>query len=92
MVSPLAEIKAAMPSASCDTVSHHLSISSVHRLAVSITSGLPVIRPEQQMLRRSWRQSSRRLAGPGKNPGKYPSTSCSWWLAFDEFVIYAALV
>lgn len=27
--------------ASCDTVSHHLSISSVHRLAVSTTSGLP---------------------------------------------------
>src|SRR5947207_3012951 len=36
------------------------------------------------MARCSWRQLPRCLAGLGKNPGKHPSTFCSWRLAFND--------
>src|SRR6266403_4359724 len=42
---------------------------------LGITSGWPVIRHEEQMAHRSWRQLHRRLAGLGKNLRKHPSTS-----------------
>jgi len=38
-----------------------------------VTSCLPVLRPEQQMARRSWRPLPRRLAGLGKNSWKAPA-------------------
>jgi hypothetical protein len=59
---------------------------------LGITSCLPVLRPGQQMARRSWWQLTERLAGLGKKFWKAPEHLLSLRLALNEFVIYTALV